>query len=184
MNVVFYFNLISISGAFHFHIAISAMLLRPLPTYKRKGKPSPSLSKDQEIQIEILVSPEKLMTIENIDDEGALKFKGKGLDNMGFQGEDEHIENQHSREAITPLPINEEDDTRDAAAKYEQCATSYQVIFTNLAFLRLFVMILLSSFAVFSILYLMPPLAQERGASDVTASLTVTVCGATELVSR
>ena len=117
------------------------MLLRPPPTYKRKGKPTPSFSKDQETQIEIIVSPEKLMTIENIDDERALKFKGEGFDNMGFQGENEQVENQHSREAITPLAVNEEDGTRDETAKYEQCTTSYQVIFTNLAFLRLFVMI-------------------------------------------
>ena len=96
-----------------------------------------------------------------------------------FKVKMEHIENQQTRETVTPLPMNAEDSIRDKTAKYEQCTTSYQTIFTNLTFLRLFVMILLASFAVFSILYLMPPLAQERGASDVTASLTVTICGAT-----
>ena len=99
---------------------------------------------------------------------------------IGFQGENEHTENNHLREARTPLPINDEDDTRDEeTVEYEKCAISYQ--FTNLTFLRLIVMILLASFAVFSIMYLALPLAQERGTSDVTAPLTVTVCGATGL---
>ena len=63
------------------------MLLRPPPTYKKKGEPTLSLPLDQETKFEILVSPEKLMTIENIEKERALKFNGKGLVNMGFQGE-------------------------------------------------------------------------------------------------
>ncbi len=52
------------------------------------------------------------------------------------------------------------------------------------AFLRLLLMAGLGAFAAFSTLFLLPPLALERGASDLTASLTVTVSGATELVTR
>ena len=60
----------------------------------------------------------------------------------------------------------------------------YKAIITNLAFIRLLLMTTLSAFAVYPLLFLMPSLALEWGASDVTASLTVTVSGATELLSR
>ena len=60
----------------------------------------------------------------------------------------------------------------------------YKAIITNLAFVRLLLMTGLSSFAVYPLLFLLPSLALEWGANDVTASLTITVSGAVELFSR
>ena len=60
----------------------------------------------------------------------------------------------------------------------------YKVIITNLSFIRLLSMTSLGTFSAYSIVFIMPSLALEWGASDLTASLTVTVSGATELMLR
>ena len=153
------------------------MLLRPPPTY----------SEDKNIaeynREENFISPQNLSDGEISKNEITVVSKSQGAHvNLGFKHEDNCLENQTQEEK--PASVVKSYIYGTETLKYEQCTTSYQIILTNIAFIRLFVMMMLASFAVFSILYLMPPLAQERGASDVTASLTVTVCGATEAVSR
>ena len=103
--------------------------------------------------------------------------------NPVFKADDARL-TQHEQVDEKPIPVAKSYVYGVETMKYEHCMTSYQVIFTNVAFIRLFIMMMLASFAVFSILYLMPPLAKEWGASEVTASLTVTVSGATEVISR
>ena len=145
------------------------MLLRPPPTYS-EDKIIAEQTREKNF-----VSPQNLSEVDISKNEIAHV-------NLGFKHEDNCLENQTQEEK--PVSVVKSYIYGTETLKYEQCTTSYQIILTNIAFIRLFVMMMLASFAVFSILYLMPPLAQERGASDVTASLTVTVCGATEAVSR
>ena len=163
-----------ILGGFYFNIAISAMLLRPPPTYSFNK----NLAEQGWPEI-----PQNLSDGEKSKHEIAIVSKPHGAQvNLGFENEDNCSEIRALEEE--PVSVVKSYIYGTETLKYEQCSTSYQIILTNLAFIRLFFMMMLASFAVFSILYLMPPLAQERGASDVTASLTVTVCGATEAVSR
>ena len=153
------------------------MLLRPPPTYSKERNIAEQDEDDN------FVSPQNLSDGENLKTEIAIVSKSQSARmNHGFENENSCSENRTLEEK--PVSVVKSYIYGTETLKYEQCSTSYQIILTNLAFIRLFFMMMLASFSVFSILYLMPPLAQERGASDVTASLTVTVSGAAEAVSR
>ena len=150
------------------------MLLRPPPTYSEDKNIAQQNRKEKPQIISKGVISKNEIAIVSKSQEAHV--------NLGFENEDNCLDNQTLEE--NPISVVKSYIYGTETLKYEQCSTSYQIILTNLAFIRLFFMMMLASFAVFSILYLMPPLAQERGASDVTASLTVTVSGAAEAVSR
>ena len=100
-----------------------------------------------------------------------------GNDNLGFDGPESNTQG----ESVEPEMIVKSYIYGTETLKNDQCSASYQIILTNFAFIRLFVMMMLAlPSQCLGTLYLMPPLARERGASEVTASLTVTISGATE----
>ena len=175
----FSFFVLMISGGFYFNICISASLLRPPPTYNNAELGD--VNTIGQYTNELPLSPNKLM---NGEKEITLSTK-TGHINLGFKDDYNHITvTDHKNAEEIPSPVVKNYVYGVETMKYEQCTTSYQIILTNVAFIRLFVMMILASFAVFSILYVMPPLATEWGASEVTASLTVTVSGGSELISR
>ena len=74
---------------------------------------------------------------------------------------------------ISPIVENKESQnntTRRNRTVSTSESQGYREIFTNLAFIRLLLMIGLASFSAFPLLFIMPSLALEWGASDVTAS--------------
>ena len=144
------------------------MLLRPPPTYRPKLH---FTNPPEQNQTEIVMCPSNLLNEEN--------------QYGGFEAENKHGDQDNNAENLNQVAkdyaIGKE------AIKNENCSTffqSYRDILTNVAFLRQLIMMLLASFSAYSILYLTPPLAKEWGASEVTASLTVTAAGGTELISR
>ena len=175
----FSIHVLMISGGFYFNICISASLLRPPPAYNKTELGEVNTTGQH--KNELSLSPNKLLNGEK----EIISNTKNGHINLGFNDDDNHItvtDHRHAEEKSPPVVKNYVNGVE--TMKYEQCTTSYQVILTNVAFIRLFVMMILASFAVFSILYVMPPLATEWGASEVTASLTVTVSGGSELISR
>ena len=57
-------------------------------------------------------------------------------------------------------------------------------LLTNILFLRHLLMTCLGTSAAFGILYLLPALAKEWGADEFVSSLTITVTGASEILTR
>ena len=99
----------------------------------------------------------------------------------------QHLTHSENISQISPVVAKKEPQAKDVKRKRTISTSNeqgYKAILTNLAFVRLLLMTALSAFSVYPLLFLMPSLALEWGASDVTASLTVTVSGATELFSR
>ena len=60
----------------------------------------------------------------------------------------------------------------------------FKNLFTNLNFIRVLIMELLSVIGVWGILYILPSLSLERGSDDIISALTVTVTGVVELLFR
>ena len=188
------------------------MLLRPAPKYKSKcqiyepPEENPnetvlsvselSKNKDGQSYFSDVISGDKDENNKNLqhNDEQSSGIINKSFiidETLEFPVSDEkqnqHLTHSEKISQISPVVANKEPQ-ENATKRKRTISTSkeqgYKAILTNLAFIRLLLMTALSAFAVYPLLFLMPSLALEWGASDVTASLTVTVSGATELFSR
>ena len=188
------------------------MLLRPAPKYKSKCriKEPPeqnpnetvhsvselSKNKDGQSYFSDVISGDKDENNKNLqhNDEQSSGIINKSFiidETLEFPVSDEK-QNQpltHSEKISQISPVVAKKEPQENATKRKRTISTskeqgYKAILTNLAFIRLLLMTALSAFAVYPLLFLMPSLALEWGASDVTASLPVTVSGATELFSR
>ena len=189
------------------------MLLRPAPKYKSKRDiKEPPEQNPNETVLSVNELTTKNKDIHNYLSDVIPEDKDENYKNLQHIDDqslgninkafiiDETLESPLPDEKRSKLPIHSEKISQisPAVAKKESqentmlrkrtLSTSneqgYKAIMTNLAFVRLLLMTGLSAFAVYPLLFLLPSLALEWGASDVTASLTVTVSGATELFSR
>ena len=196
-------------GGIWFHIAIGGMLLRPAPKYKSKRqiKESPeqnsnetvltasklSKNKDGQSYFSVVISGDKDKNLQQNDEQSSGIINKSFIidETLEFPVSDEK-QNQpltHSEKISQISTVVAKKEPQENAIKRKRTISTskeqgYKAILTNLAFIRLLLMTALSAFAVYPLLFLMPSLALEWGASDVTASLTVTISGATELFSR
>ena len=186
------------------------MLLRPAPKYKSKRQikepteqnPNETVisaselskKKDGQSYFSVVVSGDKDNKNLQQNDEQSSGIINKSFiidETLEFSLSDEE-RNQpltHSEKISQISPVVAKKEPQENITKRKRTISAsneqgYKAILTNLAFIRLLLMTALSAFAVYPLLFLMPSLALEWGASDVTASLTVTISGATELFSR
>ena len=173
------------------------MLLRAPPAGKSKGKEK--MAPDQNLNEQILSVTEltKCHKVKerNLENSVMIDQDYKEAINKAFVIDEtfEYAQNNASSLTTTKADISKisfsvgEKESQVIAQKGEPTNSKeqgYKIIMTNLAFIRLLMMSGLAAFSAYSMLFILPPLAMEWGASDVTASLTVTVGGATELVTR
>ncbi len=105
------------------------------------------------------------------------------------------LERRRSCNSVTPVPEKSDKNANICGnaqttvynisdSETDNQAGGYREILTTLPFLRLLLMTGLGAFSAFGIRNILPSLALEWGASDMTASLAVTTLGATEIVTR
>ncbi len=91
------------------------------------------------------------------------------------------MEDRKDTDEVPPLfPLSTETDKTEKSDTLKD----YKRLWTNLLFIRFLFMMFLSLMGAFGTIYILPALARERGADDITSAFTVTLVGATELIRR
>ena len=182
------------------HNAIGGMLLRPPPIYKsrqkeiRKNPPQQSQSETVLSVDELTMNTQIANFVSDVVPRLEPNKKHKDEQPMGVVNEafiaHEATPSVEMKEDILPisLSVNKDESLENPSERKRTVSTSdalgYKTILTNLSYIRLITMTALAGFSTYPMLFITPSLALEWGASDVSASLAITVSGATELLTR
>ena len=106
-----------------------------------------------------------------------------GIKSTTDSGSTSVISTAGEEQITVDLPTNERKLTMQNKISYNG-RVELVGLFTNILFLRHLLMTCLGTAAAFGILYLLPALAKEWAADEFVSSLTITVTGASEILTR